>query len=45
MREFDPLNKFCAHMGSHLIVDEVFLDYPIWTIRRSSELCRESAMF
>lgn len=27
--EFDPLNKFCAQHGLALIVDEVFLDYPV----------------
>jgi aspartate/methionine/tyrosine aminotransferase len=27
--EFDPLNKFCAQHGLALIVDEVFLDYPL----------------
>ena len=27
--EFDPLNEFCAEHGLALIVDEVFLDYPL----------------
>ena len=27
--EFEPLNKFCAQHGLALIVDEVFLDYPL----------------
>jgi alanine-synthesizing transaminase len=27
--EFDPLNNFCAQHGLALIVDEVFLDYPL----------------
>jgi len=27
--EFDPFNKFCAQHGLAMIVDEVFLDYPL----------------
>ena len=34
--EFEPLNKLCAQHGLALIVDEVFLDYPLGNLPHAS---------
>jgi aspartate/methionine/tyrosine aminotransferase len=34
--EFDPLHKFCAQHGLAMIVDEVFLDYPLDNLPHAS---------